>query len=239
MDSAATVDTRTEFLDWLARWEGSLSTAHVERPESAVVVVVDMVNGFCKTGNLASERVGALIRPVVQLLETAHSSGVARFLVAEDTHRPDDREFAAFPPHCVAGSGEEKTVDEIRSLPFQARFEYFPKPSINISVGTDMDERLAELLELGMDTFVIVGDCTDLCVYQAASQVRFTANAQQKAARVVVPAGAVDTYDLPVAVSEGLGALPHPGELLHQMFLYHLALIGCEVVAGVEWGAPV
>lgn len=235
MNRSMVVSQDTEFLEWLQDWFEALPETRIETSESSAVVVVDMVNGFCKYGNLASERVGELIAPVVTVLTGAAGSGVTRFLIAEDTHREDDKEFAAFPPHCVRGSGEEKTVDEIRSLPFSDRFEYFPKPTINISVGTSMNERLGQLLAGGVDTFVVVGDCTDLCVYQAASYLRLAANSLHREARVIVPRDAVDTYDLPGETAASLGALPHPAGLLHQVFLYHLALIGCEVVANVSW----
>lgn len=235
MASAAAMASDTRFLAWLEEWRYGLGIARIERPERAAVVVVDMVNGFCRTGNLASERVGGLIAPVVRVLDEAHTAGVRDFLIAEDTHRPNDREFGAFPPHCIRGSGEERTVEEIRSLPFSSAFRYFPKPSINISVGTDMDERLGELLNGGTEAFVVVGDCTDLCVYQAATHLRFLANARDADARVIVPTSAVDTYDVPVGA--GTDGLPHPGDLLHGVFLYHMALLGCEVVAGVAWGA--
>ena len=227
-----------QFLDWLRKWRGDLPVARIERPENAAVVVVDMVNGFCKTGNLSSERVGGLIPPVVRVLSEAEASGVSRFFVAEDTHRPEDLEFGAFPPHCVRGTGEEETVEEITSLPFAERFQVFSKPSVNISVGTDMDENLREQLDQGVDTFVVVGDCTDLCVYQAATYLRFAANAQNRPARVVVPADAVDTYDLAQDAANAVGALPHPAELLHEVFLYHMALVGCEAASSVRWGVP-
>lgn len=233
---ATATDSAVRFLDWLQRWRDELPIATVERPENAAVVVVDMVNGFCKTGNLSSERVGGLIPPVVRVLSEAEAGGVSRFFVAEDTHRPEDLEFGAFPPHCVRGTGEEKTVEEIASLPFAERFRVFSKPSVNISVGTDMNENLREQLDQGVDTVVVVGDCTDLCVYQAASYLRFAANAQNRPARIVVPADAVDTYDLTQEAAAAVGALPHPAELLHEVFLYHLALIGCEVVSSVRWG---
>lgn len=227
----------TDFLRWLQAWYGRLPQTTVERPEQTAVVVVDMVNGFCKTGNLASDRVGALINPVVELLQQAHNVGVQRYLIAEDTHQENDKEFTAFPPHCVRGTGEEKTVDEIRTLPFSNKFNYFSKPTLNISVGTDMDERLRDLLDSGVDAFVIAGDCTDFCVYQAAAQIRFTATAHNKDARILVPADVVNTYDLTIEQAESIQALPHPGDLLHRIFLYHLALIGCEVVASIQWAA--
>jgi hypothetical protein len=48
--------------------------------------------------------------------------------------------------------------------------------------------------------------------------------------RVVVPANAVDTYELPTAIAKGFGALPHNAELLHPLFLYMMALNRIEVV---------
>jgi len=59
--------------------------------------------------------------------------------------------------------------------------------------------------------------------------LRLRANARGDRLRVIVPGDCVQTYDLPVAVATGIGALPHPGDLLHDLFLYHLALNGVEV----------
>jgi hypothetical protein len=52
--------------------------------------------------------------------------------------------------------------------------------------------------------------------------------------RVIVPAEAVDTYDVPDDVPEELGVTPHPGDFFHQVFLYHLALNGVEVVRALS-----
>ena len=47
---------------------------------------------------------------------------------------------------------------------------------------------------------------------------------------VIVPADAVDTYDLNVETAAATGAFPHPGDFFHQIFLYHMALNGIQVV---------
>jgi hypothetical protein len=39
---------------------------------------------------------------------------------------------------------------------------------------------------------------------------------------------------MPVDVARSLGILPHAGDLLHLIFLYHMALNGIEVVAHVQ-----
>jgi hypothetical protein len=53
-------------------------------------------------------------------------------------------------------------------------------------------------------------------------------------ARVIVPTDGVDTFDIPVAVAQDLGIMPHHGDLLHLIFLYNMAQNGVEIVARVE-----
>jgi hypothetical protein len=48
--------------------------------------------------------------------------------------------------------------------------------------------------------------------------------------RVIVPANCVETYDLPVSTAETINAQPHPGDLLHHVFLHSMAQNGVEVV---------
>ena len=56
------------------------------------------------------------------------------------------------------------------------------------------------------------------------------ANSRGGAVSIWVSADLVDTYDLPVGKANELGALPHPGEDMHRLFLYHMALNGVRVV---------
>ena len=60
--------------------------------------------------------------------------------------------------------------------------------------------------------------------------LRLDANARQLQRRVILPADCVDTYDTPLALAKEIGAFPHPADLLHAVFLYHMALNGVEVV---------
>jgi nicotinamidase-related amidase len=77
---------------------------------------------------------------------------------------------------------------------------------------------------------VIVGDCTDLCVHQMAMHLKLYANAYNLKMRVIVPENAVQTYDMPLETAKQIGSLPHDGDVLHLMFLYHMRLNGVEVV---------
>jgi nicotinamidase-related amidase len=107
----------------------------------------------------------------------------------------------------------------------------FPKNSIHSALDTELETWLDNQPDL--DTFVVVGDCTDLCTYQLAMHLRLHANANQINRRVIVPEDCVDTYDLPVETALVMGILPHPAEPIHAMFLYHMALNGVEVIKSI------
>ncbi|MFQ6101145.1 MAG: cysteine hydrolase family protein [Anaerolineae bacterium] len=221
------------FLDWLARWEGQLPEMNLEEivsdPAQVAVVAVDLTNGFCCEGPLASPRVAGVIPAAVRLFQRAHDLGVCHFLLPQDTHASNAIEFSAFPRHAVAGTSESETVDELKALPFSDLFVVIPKNSISCDIGTDLAPWLEDHPEV--TTFVVIGDCTDICVYQAAMYLRLRANVLGlQDTRVIVSADCVQTYDMPVETAAELGILPHDGDLLHSVFLYHMALNGIEVV---------
>jgi nicotinamidase-related amidase len=222
------------FLAYLEAWYAGLPTPAMadmvgEHPERVAVFSIDMINGFCNEGPLAGPRVQALIAPVVRIFERAHALGVRNFVLTQDTHDPQTPEFAAYPPHCIAGTAESQAVAELRDLPFNDQIVTIEKNSLSSHLATRLPAWLHDHPEL--DMFVLVGDCTDLCVYSAAMQLRMEANALNVQRRIIVPAAAVDTYDTPVSVARDLGIMAHDGDLHHLMFLHHMAANGIEVVA--------
>ncbi|MCC6484586.1 MAG: cysteine hydrolase [Armatimonadetes bacterium] len=226
-----------EFLDWLSDWQSNLEDMSLEQialasggPERIGVFCVDMINGFCYEGALASPRVEAIASRVADLFTRVYEVGVRTFILPQDAHPADSPEFASWPPHCVAGTSEADTIEPLRSLPFAELFQIIPKYSTNPSPNTAFD---ATVHEANLHTAICVGDCTDLCVYQLATHLRTGANAAGEKMDVIVPADCVQTYDLSVQTARQLGALPHPGDLMHTVFLYHLALNGVRVVRSI------
>jgi len=226
----------SSFIDWLSGWYSDLGTLRLEElvsaPERVAVASVDLVVGFCYEGTLASPRVASIVPKVVELLERAYEKGVRNYLVFQDSHPVEAEEFHSYAPHCVEGSREAEMIPELKSLPFSSIYKIFRKNSLSSSIGTDLDNWLDQ--HENVDTFIVVGDCTDLCVYQLAMHLRLCANAANIEREVYVPANCVETYDLSVDAAEKAGVLPHDGDLLHALFLYHMALNGVKVVAGIE-----
>jgi nicotinamidase-related amidase len=220
------------FLRYLEQWLVQLPVVDIKdvapNPNHAAIVSVDVINGFCVSGPLASERVGRIVEPIATLFQRAWDYGIRHILLTQDSHEPDAVEFSAWPPHCIRGTAEAEPVDAFKRLPFFNQMLILEKNSISSGLNTGLNDWLAQHPEV--DTFIVVGDCTDLCTYQLAMHLRLDANARQLQRRVIVPVDGVETYDRPIEVAEKEGGFPHPGDLLHAIFLYHMALNGIEVV---------
>jgi nicotinamidase-related amidase len=211
----------------------TISTARaITDPSNTGVISVDVINGFCTQGPLASPRVQSIVLPIVSLFNRCWSAGVRQILLLQDTHEPDAVEFGQFPPHCVRGTQEAETVPEFKELPFFNQIRIMEKNSIHSGLNTGLNDWLQDHPQV--NTFIVVGDCTDLCTYQLAMHLRLDANARQKVRRVILPVDCVATYDLPVDTAARIGAFPHDGDLLHLVFLHHMALNGIEVVASIQ-----
>ena len=230
------IEQSQPFLAYLEDWYTKLtaqplSTIIGGEPARVAIISIDVINGFCVSGPLASDRVGRIAKPVADLFVQAYDLGVRNFVLTQDTHDPKAPEFGAFPPHCLKGTAESEAVDQLKELPFYDIITTIEKNSISSAIGTQLAGWMAARPNL--DTFVIVGDCTDLCTYQAAMQLRLEANAGNFVRRVIVPADAVDTFDTPVGVARDLGIKAHDADLHHVLFLHHMAINGVEVVGSL------
>jgi len=226
-------DHSRPFLTYLEQWYATLPAHSLTElvgaaPERIAMLSIDMINGFCCEGPLAGPRVGALIAPVAAFFQRAYDAGVRHFVLTQDTHDPNTPEFGSYPPHCLAGTAESEAVDALKALPFYSEMTIIPKNSLSSHLGTQLGPWVAAHPEI--DTFVVVGDCTDLCVYSAAMYLRLEANALNLQRRVVVPADVVDTFDTPVSIARDLGIKAHDANLHHVLFLHHMASNGVEVV---------
>ncbi len=229
-----------EFIDSVEKWVDKRPTVNLEdllgqrgkAAGEAAVISVDVIEGFCRHGPLASPRVATIIEPITRLFRRAHDADVPHFVLTQDTHASDAEEFNEFPPHCISGTMESATVSEFKALSFFNRFKVIPKNSINSLIDTELVGWLAAHPEV--TEFIAVGDCTDLCLYQLAMSLKLRSNASGLSCRVTVPIDCVDTYHLGVNEAATIGAMPHDGDLLHYIFLHHMALNGVNVVAGIR-----
>lgn len=241
MDLEQLLAESREFLGWLVDWYSGLPELTLDEVIRAAggdagavaLFAVDLTVGFAEQGPLASDRVANIVPAAVRLFERTEALGVCHFVLPQDTHSPDAVEFGSFPAHCVAGTAESKTVPELSALPFSDRFTVIEKNSISSNLDTELGAWLDERPQV--KTFLVVGDCTDLCVYQLAMYLRLRANARNlEGVHVIVPSNVVDTYHMPVTVAEVIGSMPHHGDLLNLIFLYSMAQNGVQVVEALR-----
>ena len=224
------------FLNHLDEWMARLPTRKLEEisenAESIAIICVDVTKGFCKVGALSSPRVAGIVQPIVQLMERSWDFGVRNIILSQDTHEPDAVEFGSWPAHCVRGTEEAETVDEIRALSFFDQMLLLEKNSIASGLNQEFQEWVNDHPEVM--NYIVVGDCSDLCTYQLAMFLRLDANERQLKRNVIVPENCVQTYDMSIAVAKEVSAYAHPGDLMHAFFLYHMALNGVEVVKAIK-----
>ena len=171
--------------------------------------MVDVLNGFCKQGNLASPRCDAAIPRIRDVIEARRQAGDQLIFLA-DTHDPDDREFEVFPVHCVRGTTESEVVPELQPLLQGATL--IRKRRYSGFFETDLEARL---LAAQPEQVTVVGVCTDICVLHTVADLR------NRNYRVVVPASDVATFDAP----------GHPGDEVHRWSLAHLTgVLGSRVL---------
>ena len=223
------------YVDFVEGWLASLPDLSLDSVVSTAgstdkiaIVSVDLVTGFCHNGPLSSPIIAGILPAVRRLFECAHAKGIENIALTQDTHQPDAEEFGSYPPHCIMDTEESKTVPELASLPFADHFTIIEKNSISSVIEPGFarwEEAYGPFL-----TYIVVGDCTDLCVYQAAMALKLRSVARHLGQRIIVPIDCVQTYDVPVDEARQSGAQPHDGDLLHHVFLHSIAQNGIEVV---------
>ena len=78
-----------------------------------LLVIVDMVNGFIKEGNMADPYINHITPRIISLVEESIKDGEGIAFV-KDTHEPNSKEFRKFPIHCLKGTSESELIDELK-----------------------------------------------------------------------------------------------------------------------------
>jgi nicotinamidase-related amidase len=166
-------------------------------------------------------------------MQAAWDKGMHNILLVQEGHTEESLEFEAYGKHAIKGTHEAAAIDMIQNLPFYSQLETVYKDSVHPALNNGFNDWIEEREPL--ETFIAVGDVTDICTYQLGMYLRLWANAYHKDRRVIVPANCTQTWHLSVEDAEDVPAMPHHGDLLHAIFLYHMALNGIEVVKEIEY----
>jgi ureidoacrylate peracid hydrolase len=128
---------------------------------STGVIVVDMVNEFCKPGGaMVLPGYEALVAPQTKVIAAAREAGCPILWVV-DTHRANvrqDREFLKREPHCLEGSWGARVIDDLEP---RADDVFVVKRRYSAFFNTDLD---LTLRDLRLESVVVFGVVTNICV---------------------------------------------------------------------------
>lgn len=135
------------------------------------LVVVDAGVAFTREGNLADP---THMVPMVHAIAAEYRALRAALgdrlhvLCFLDTHEPDIPE-PPYPPHGVKGTGEEEIDPDLAFLLAEPQVTVIRKDCINGFVGaidraTGVNHFARWVIEHGLETLLVTGDCTDICV---------------------------------------------------------------------------
>ncbi|WXG45859.1 MAG: isochorismatase family cysteine hydrolase [Candidatus Atabeyarchaeum deiterrae] len=143
------------------------------------LLVVDMLNDFIKKGAPLEVPLGRrIVNSIKGLLEKAREVGVPVVCLC-DRHLPSDPEFKVWPKHTVAGTEGSNVIFELS--PKGGEF-IIPKRRYSGFFGTDLDLTLSEL---NVDTLIITGVLTNICVLYT------TVDASARGYDVIIPQDSV------------------------------------------------
>lgn len=139
------------------------------------ILVIDMLNDFAnKKGALYCEGAGK-ITPTLQRLfkwvreRNAQGKDDVQLVHIQEAHRENDADFKVRPVHAVKGTWGSDFIEELRP----AKGEYIvQKRRHSAFAHTDLD---LFLREENMDTVVVTGTWTNVCVRSSASDALYNA----------------------------------------------------------------
>lgn len=134
-----------------------------------VLIVVDMLNGFCRKGYpLSLQGSTKKIEQYIakRIIEINRQKGKVIFMC--DRHSPSDPEIGRpYPPHCMAGTVEADIIDELK--PFSEKSIVLTKNTLSVFLNTGLEKVLRKIKPTEVE---ITGVCTDICDLFAVYEFR-------------------------------------------------------------------
>lgn len=185
----------------------------------SVLFIIDMNNGFAKSGPLSSKRVEKLIPSIVEDVEIFNSFNNP-IIAFTDSHKKECLEFKSYPIHCLENSYESEIVDEIKQF---NHIMIIKKSSTNAFLEEETKKYIDSFVRDGYKNFVLCGCITEVCVKQFAQTLKAYLNVIDKDINVIVPINSVDTYDSP----------EHNADIINLFSFYEMNSCGIKIVKNI------
>ncbi len=158
-----------------------------------LLVVVDMVNGFCKKGALADKHIMHIVPELERLIQYYKNMQDAQVAFIRDAHKKGCAEFNKFPEHCLEGTWESEIIDEFKH--YVEGSLVYKKNSRSALFAPNFMNDLNKMKELRR--VIVAGCCTDLCDTDLAIPMVNYFDEMDRDVEIIVPKNVVETYDAP------------------------------------------
>lgn len=154
-----------------------------------LLVIIDMVNGFVKEGNLADEKINKITPSIISLIKEFISEGEP-IITFRDSHSIDDPEMKDYPVHCLKGTYESLLIDEL--VPYKDHFIDIEKNTTN---GFETNTFKNYIKNNYFDEIIVTGCCTDICVETFSSSLQKYIVNKKLETKIIVIENCVYTFD--------------------------------------------
>ena len=154
-----------------------------------LLINVDMVKGFVKTGAMSDPYIQHIIPEHIKLMKENEGA----IVIIKDTHKENCREFKRYPVHCVEGTEESELADELKE--FEKDALVYEKNSTSTIYAENFLSDIDKMESL--EEVIIIGCCTDICILNLAIPLQNYFDQKDRNITITVPKNAVETYDAP------------------------------------------
>jgi nicotinamidase/pyrazinamidase len=133
-----------------------------------ILLVIDMINGFCRKGYPLSlqqdtKPIEEYIISRIKYIEEMKG----QVIFCCDSHTSDAPELKQYPQHCMKGTIEAEIIDSLK--PFIHKRKIVLKNTLSLFYKTKLDKILNSLNPTKIE---VVGVCTDICDLFAVYELR-------------------------------------------------------------------
>lgn len=182
--------------------------------KKTIIFIIDMVNGFINNGNLASNNIKSIIKPIQTLISNAIKQKI-KIIALNDAHNEHSPEFDTYLRHCIKDSDEAQLITQLNSL----NIKIINKNCTNGFFATGFEPNIE------WENIIVVGCCTDICINQFALSCKTWFNEKNKKINIYVPTNMTNTFDTP----------NHPAKIINNWFWYFMLQNGINIIKEIEY----
>lgn len=158
-----------------------------------LLIVVDMVNGFIKEGNMADKDIMKIVPKIEHLIKSTLNEEESMIAFIKDTHEEGCSEFEKFPVHCLKETSESELIDEFK--PYEKSSLVYEKNSTSTIFAKNFLRDIDEMKKL--KEVIICGCCTDICVLNLAVPLSNYFDENNRRVNIVIDPETVETFNSP------------------------------------------